>query len=285
MSEQTTLQLAGSVFASVVDTESARFARLLGTALTQLERQLLGLIAAATAGKPGALARVGRLLVLRREIRNALTTSGYAKLVRRASLDAVERMAAAVASRRIVQGASGLGRVTTARLDGLARLMAADLLGIGEAAAGKLWRASALAIYSGQPPAQILATLAKELDKTKAQAQSLFDTQVSIVGRQIVAEADRAEPDQAYLYVGPVDGLVRPFCEQQLGLVSTKDAIDALDNGQLPNPFLTGGGYNCRHSWMAVSDPELIALANTGERAPGFTERLAARVALRRRAA
>lgn len=281
MAEQDALQLAGSVLASVADTESARFARTLGTALSQLERQLLGLVQKARAGKPGALAKVGRLLQLRRELRTALTSSGYRRLVERASLDAVERMAQAVASRRIVLGAAGLGRVTPVRLHALARLMAADLLGIGDAAAARLWRAVALAIYGSAPEASILAAIAGELEKTRAQVQSLFDTQVSIVGRQIVAEADPPEPEQAYLYVGPVDGRVRPFCLEQLGLVLTKDRIDALDNGQLPNVFLTGGGYNCRHSWIAVSDPELVALANTGQRAPGFAERIAAAAQVR----
>lgn len=276
MAEQDRLQLVGSVLASVADTESARFARTLGTALSQLERQLLGLVQQARAGKPGALAKVGRLLQLRRELRTALTTSGYRRLVERASLDAVERMAQAVASRRAVTGAASLGRVTGARLTALARLMAADLLGLGDAAAARLWRAVALAIYGNAPEPAILAALATELDTTRAQVQSLFDTQVSIVGRQIVAEADPPEPAQAYLYVGPVDGRVRPFCREQLGLVYTKDRIDALDNGQLPNVFLTGGGYNCRHSFLAVSDPELVALANTGQRAPGYAERIAA---------
>ena len=146
MAEQDRLQLVGSVLASVADTESARFARTLGTALSQLERQLLGLVQQARAGKPGALAKVGRLLQLRRELRTALTTSGYRRLVERASLDAVERMAQAVASRRAVTGAASLGRVTGARLTALARLMAADLLGLKPQTLRK-WR-----VTGGGPP-------------------------------------------------------------------------------------------------------------------------------------
>ena len=52
--------------------------------------------------------------------------------------------------------------------------------------------------------------------------------------------------------------------------ISTRAAIEALDNGQLPNPFITGGGYNCRHSWLAVESQELRDLANTGRKAPEF---------------
>lgn len=82
---------------------------------------------------------------------------------------------------------------------------------------------------------------------------------------------------------------MRDWCLDHLGLVMTKDRIDALDNGQLPNAFLTGGGYNCRHTFLAVSDPDLIALANTGQRAPGYETRIVeardARAFLKRRRA
>ena len=109
----------------------------------------------------------------------------------------------------------------------------------------------------------------------RAQAQTLFDTQVSIIGRQIVASAPKSRETPAYLYVGPFDGVVRDWCLDHLGMVRTQASIEALDNGQLPNPFLTGGGYNCRHSWLAVSDPDLVALADTGQRAEGWESRIA----------
>jgi hypothetical protein len=118
-----------------------------------------------------------------------------------------------------------------------------------------------------------VAALAQAIERSRAQAQTLFDTSTSIAGRQIVA-AEAQAPGTVFLYVGPVDGVVRPFCLEQLGMVHSREGIDELDNGQLPNVFLTGGGYNCRHSWMAVSDPDLIALADTGQRAPGFDERV-----------
>jgi hypothetical protein len=68
---------------------------------------------------------------------------------------------------------------------------------------------------------------------------------------------------------------VRPFCHQHLGKVFTRDEIDALDNKQLPNPFLTGGGYNCRHQFIAVS--QLSAwrkLAGTDQRIPEIEAQL-----------
>jgi hypothetical protein len=273
MAEQDRLQLIGQAFASLADTESARFSRELGRVLAALERDLLGLVAGVREGRRGVLARVGRLLTLRTEIRQALEASGYSALITRASLDAVERMAATATGRIVTQGAA-MGRVSPERLRVLAELMRADLLGVGETLAHQVWRSAMFSVYTDRPVSEIVGVLAKAIEKSRAQAQTLFDTQVSIVGRQIVAAEPTADDQQAYLYVGPVDGMVREWCLSQIGMVRTQPAIEALDNGQLPNPFITGGGYNCRHSWMAVSDPELIALADTGTRAPGFGERV-----------
>jgi hypothetical protein len=57
-----------------------------------------------------------------------------------------------------------------------------------------------------------------------------------------------------YIYLGPVDGLIRPFCMARVGNVYTKEEILDMDNGQIDNVLMTGGGYNCRHKWVAVPD-------------------------------
>lgn len=273
MAEQDRLQLVGQSFASLADSESALFARELGRVLAVLERDLLALVQGVREGNRGILSRVGRLLTLRREIRLALEQAGYQALITRASIDVVEGMARVASRSRIAQAGAALGRVSPQRLQGLANLMRADLLGIGDTLAHQVWRSAVLGIYSNRPAQTIVAELAKAIEKSRAQAQTLFDTQTSVIGREIVA-AEETEPDQAYLYVGPTDGRVRDWCLEHLGQVMTRERIEALDNGQLPNPFLTGGGYACRHSWLAVSDPDLIALVNTGERAPGYAERV-----------
>jgi hypothetical protein len=60
--------------------------------------------------------------------------------------------------------------------------------------------------------------------------------------------------DFRYRFEGPDDKLTRPFCDHLLDRTKktglTRAEIDKLDNGQLPNVFVTGGGYNCRHQWI-----------------------------------
>jgi hypothetical protein len=59
--------------------------------------------------------------------------------------------------------------------------------------------------------------------------------------------------------------------------VYSRAVIDKMRNGQLPNVFVTRGGFNCRHLWRPVTDPRLIALADTGQFAsPEIAEQVAA---------
>ena len=115
--------------------------------------------------------------------------------------------------------------------------------------------------------------IAQILEDAEARVQTLYDTAASIYGRQVEGEAAGDDPSTTFAYMGPVDAKTRDFCLRHVGKVYTRSQIDTLDNGQLSNVFLTGGGYNCRHVWQEVSKfSELYPLANTGERAPEIKE-------------
>jgi hypothetical protein len=117
-----------------------------------------------------------------------------------------------------------------------------------------------------------------------SEARTLYDTQVNVFGRQV--EALKSTPEDVYAYMGPADVKLRPFCREHVGKVYTKAQIDALDNGQLPNVFLTGGGYNCRHMFVSVSKfSELRDLLGSGERVPEIEDALKRNPVSDRRAA
>jgi hypothetical protein len=89
--------------------------------------------------------------------------------------------------------------------------------------------------------------------------------------------------DDAYVFFGPVDVRLRPFCETHVGKVYSRAEIAELDNKQLPNAFLTGGGYNCRHVWMRVpTASDWYALRGTGARVPVLEAAMAHTEAVRR---
>lgn len=72
--------------------------------------------------------------------------------------------------------------------------------------------------------------------------------------RTLIANQTNEHGFREFLYVGAVDGKVRPFCRELLGNVFTLDDISQMDNGQTGDVFIDGGGYNCRHKWNPISD-------------------------------
>lgn len=123
------------------------------------------------------------------------------------------------------------------------------------------------------------ARIAQRLETTVPRAAAAARTQIATFDRVVAEEgAVRAGLDLRW-YVGPDDGITRPFCRALVGKVLTIDQVAELDNEQTPgSPIMTGGGYNCRHRFVAVSDAfverrELprateddIAAANAGAR-------------------
>lgn len=103
----------------------------------------------------------------------------------------------------------------------------------------------------------LVEMLTERLGKSIAQASSIADTSMSIFystasdrAYQII-EKDLPEQVLKFRYSGPVDKLERRFCRHltDVGKAYTREQIGQMDNGQLPNVFITRGGYRCRHQW------------------------------------
>jgi len=59
---------------------------------------------------------------------------------------------------------------------------------------------------------------------------------------------------EQFEYVGPVDGITRPFCQDHTGEVRTIDEWDTLSNGQISPVSIYRGGFNCRHQLIGVGE-------------------------------
>lgn len=65
--------------------------------------------------------------------------------------------------------------------------------------------------------------------------------------------------EQKYQYVGGIIASTRDFCAQHDGAIYTEKEIREIWrstwSGQEPgDPFVVRGGYNCRHTWVAVEE-------------------------------
>jgi hypothetical protein len=259
--------------AAVTDAVTAQYAKELARVLRDLERQLTHLATEALAGSKTALARAVRAQQLRDQIKTALRLSGYPELTNRAAGSALDALVAQVER---LQGAAAIAAFTSndyTRILALKELAKLNLYDQGEALYLAVWRTFQYGLFSQRPIKELLEDLATTLDIEEHEARTFYDTTASVFTRQV--ESLKTDRDDVFLYVGPLDRKTRPFCYERVGKVYTRDEIDAWDNGQLPNPFLTCGGFSCRHVLQAVSKvSELQKFVGTDERIPEVSEAL-----------
>ena len=274
--------------ASEADRLSAEFARDLERVLRNLENRIRAhLTTAAASESPAALLEKTRMLAQsRQEIRALLRSSGYDALAETASQRGLTKVAEIVLGMQAPSLQPAIFRPgILARIDALQALLGVDLLDEGDRIAASLWRAVLREVVADTPHEQALQNLSETLNKSTDSLRTLFDTSVSIYTRQVEAVLSTGEPEEAYMYAGPVDARLRPFCYEHVGKVYTRREIDGMGNGQLPNVFLTGGGYNCRHTFVAVSRfSEARELVGSDERVPEIAKALT-RVKVERKAA
>jgi hypothetical protein len=230
---------------------------------------------------------LGRVLTLRETLRAAMQEAGYDDIALAAVDDPLDALASQVLrSSRIANQAARLSPVSLEAIGAWKELKLADLLDLAEDTARAVQSAALDGVLGLRPVDRLLDDVEAALDDSAARARTVYDTAVSTFTRQMEALASDGTSDELFLYVGPVDSKTRPFCLERVGRVYSRAQIDAMDNGSLPNVFITGGSYNCRHIWSRVSvlDAELRKLAETGERAP-WVEAQAKRVRQERRAA
>lgn len=264
-------QLQRRIAATVAEADrlSAAFARQLARILRDLEGEIRRLVREAHSAS--ATVRTARAMQARQVIREALERAGYAELAREATSASLDRMAARVLRTRAAAGVSSLHPDTSQILGALKSLHLADLLEEGDAVVNQVTRAVTRGLLGAANPVDLIEEVAKVLDTSSTRVAALYDTAVSIYGRQVEATQAGDDPDTPFLYSGPVDSKTRPWCLARVGKVFRRADIDDMDNGQIANPFLSGGGYNCRHAWVQISEfSELYPLRKTGERAPEY---------------
>ena len=257
--------------ASAADSASARFATALAVVLRDAERNLRAVVTRAAVGPSTAILRGQAAAKAKLEIEHALTSAGYQDLAASAMGTPADAVAAAVLALRSAAQVEQQSHVLLMQINALRSLHLAELLATGDDLARALWQAVARGLFGNRSVDDILADLAGIVDKTEPQIRTLYDTSVSIFGRQVEALQAGDDPQVPFLYLGPEDEKNRPFCHAHVGKVYTRQLIDQMDNGQIDNVFLTAGGFNCRHSWIEVAkSSELAGFANTNRHVPDF---------------
>lgn len=270
--------------ATVADALSRVYAEELAAVQADLDRRLAGLVVDAQAGSETATALAARALALRTEIRNLLVAAGYDDLASVATDAGFARMAHAIGQLRLAAEVSAFTTQDATRIAALQELSRLDLLAEGDAVSTAIWRAVLRGVYAQQPASELIADLQSVTALELRHVGTLYDTAVSIFGRQVQELKATGEPDELFLFAGPIDAKTRPFCLERAGKVFRRAEIQTWDNGNLPGPSeIVLGGYNCRHQLVPVSAfSELVDLQGTDRRVPEMEAQHAA--AMRERA-
>lgn len=163
--------------------------------------------------------------------------------------------------------------------------------GVLESAAREV-QTRALMQVNGLKLSELYRVMNERMGQAPATAASVADTSATIFLRSVHErgyariEEDAPEPLR-FRFIGPHDKLERPFCDalhqgkaidRQQGKRRlfapastaadgsyTREEIARMENGQIPNVMLSGGGYRCRHQWIPVSIASAPAAAPKAE--------------------
>lgn len=219
-------------------------------------------------------ANLARIFSLRKKARQMLKDAGFDAAAIAAVGDPLDTLALSILRGQTL--GDGLGPNLVQMFTAWKDLRLADLLAIADDAARVIQRVVLDGTLGLRNVDRLIIDVADALHLSQRQARTTYDTAVSVFSRQVEISLSDGTPDELFVFVGPVDSRMRPFCEDWVGKVRTRASIAKLDNEQLPDVLVTGGGYNCRHQWKRVSllDDELRAIAGTSQRAPGVSELL-----------
>ena len=158
--------------------------------------------------------------------------------------------------------ASGLSEAHTtldeAALESYTTFKVKDVVStFAESAAKDIQRAWIDSTFTGKPLRVAIADATAEAVKTLTemtpqQVETHVGTAVSSIDRAITGQVGQKDESVVFIYVGPKDAIVRKSCEHIVGKWLTAEEIAKLDNGQIPGVAVTGGGWNCRHSFAPV---------------------------------
>lgn len=208
---------------------------------------------------------------------SSMNSNGYRELVEQFTssfgiqIQSFERILESVVKKLGID--AKLTKLNASYFDGIKSATQTSLIEVVSVSAQQA-RVNALMSVNGLPMKSLSNILTSRLNVARADARTIAATGISTFYRtvadtgykQIEENLQGTDVEIRYVYMGPPSGdrLIRPFCSRLMarsaqGISFTRAQIDAMDSGQMPNTFVTCGGFNCRHQWAVAIEGDNYA--------------------------
>jgi hypothetical protein len=111
-------------------------------------------------------------------------------------------------------------------------------------------------VMGGVSEQGIFQAIQQQAGLSNAQMQTLVTTGLNDFSASVAkVMLDNAPDNEKVRYTGPIDEKTRPFCIRawEAGALTKKEIAQRLPtNDQGGDPYISRGGYNCRHQWFPV---------------------------------
>ena len=142
------------------------------------------------------------------------------------------------------------GKVSETQLVALRNMQQASILRYTTDISERVRLSLVQGVLQKMPRKDISAMLLRDLSIKPYQVDTLITTSMATYSRSLTLLQLEQNPTQKLIYNGPMDSKTRPVCIRMLkegGM--TQDQVEA----KYPGALRDGGGFNCRHQWVALS--------------------------------
>ena len=142
------------------------------------------------------------------------------------------------------------GKVSETQLVALRNMQQASILRYTTDISERVRLSLVQGVLQKMPRKDISAMLLRDLSIKPYQVDTIISTSMATYSRSLTLLQLEQNPTQKLIYNGPMDSKTRPVCIRMLkegGM--TQDQVEA----KYPGALRDGGGFNCRHQWVALS--------------------------------
>lgn len=142
------------------------------------------------------------------------------------------------------------GKVTESQLVALRDMQQSSILKYADNIGESVRLSLVQGVMQNKSKKQLRQMLSQDLSIKPYEVNTIITTSLANYSRSLTLLQLESEPEQKLIYTGPMDSKTRPVCIRMLsqGAMTAKDV-----ESQFPGALRDGGGFNCRHQWVALS--------------------------------